>query len=523
MKKLFIKSVLLLLSVSFSFFANSQGFGSKQIDSLISKSMGKMPQAGIAVVLVKDGEVLHSKGYGLCSMQTKEKVDENTLFAIASNSKAFTTAALSILVDEGKISWTDKVVDYIPEFKMYDPYVTANFTIQDLLTHRSGLGLGAGDLMIFPHGSDFTINDVVSSFQYQEQVSDFRTKYDYDNLLYIVAGEIIAKISGTSWTEFVETRIFAPLEMDRSAGTFQSVRSKTNIALPHSTETGELQQIETYSNNLTAAAGGIYSSVDDMSKWLLMLLNEGKYGYRLKKKLFSKKNLNEMWTAHTRINFNYKPQSRYKTHFSYYGLGWKLSDENSYLTISHTGGLPGMLSMTTLIPELNLGVVVLTNSAPGGLGYYIISKAITDSYIGVEKFDWIKRAENALSYSQNVGDSVVNKVWETVENANTDHLNLENFIGTYKDNWFGEVEVSLKEDKLWFRSLRSPKLSGEMFFYKATTFAIKMEYKDMTSDAFATFSLDKEGKATMIKMEGISPNIDFSFDYQDLELLRIAD
>jgi hypothetical protein len=341
--------------------------------------------------------------------------------------------------------------------------------------------------------------------------------------LYIVAGEIIAKISGTSWTEFVETRIFAPLEMDRSAGTFQSVRSKTNIALPHSTETGELQQIETYSNNLTAAAGGIYSSVDDMSKWLLMLLNEGKYGYRLKKKLFSKKNLNEMWTAHTRINFNYKPQSRYKTHFSYYGLGWKLSDENSYLTISHTGGLPGMLSMTTLIPELNLGVVVLTNSAPGGLGYYIISKAITDSYIGVEKFDWIKRAENALSYSQNVGDSVVNKVWETVENANTDHLNLENFIGTYKDNWFGEVEVSLKEDKLWFRSLRSPKLSGEMFFYKATTFAIKMEYKDMTSDAFATFSLDKEGKATMIKMEGISPNIDFSFDYQDLELLRIAD
>src|SRR6185436_10432292 len=169
------------------------------------------------------------KGYGVTSVQTKEKVDENTLFAIASNSKAFTTTALAMLVDEGKLKWQDKVVDHIPEFKMYDPYVTANFNIQDLLTHRSGLGLGAGDLMFFPDGSDHGINDIVSSFQYMKPVSAFRTKFDYDNLLYMVAGEIVKRKSGMNWSEFVEKRIMAPLNMKRSAGLYNRLKDAKNV------------------------------------------------------------------------------------------------------------------------------------------------------------------------------------------------------------------------------------------------------------------------------------------------------
>lgn len=507
----------------YSFAANAQGLESKQIDSIVIKSMETMPQAGIAVAVVKDGKIIHAKGYGVTSIENKEQVNENTLFAIASNSKAFTAAALSILVDEGKISWQDKVVDYIPEFKMYDPYITANFNIEDLLTHRSGLGLGAGDLMIFPDGSDFTIKDVLNSFQYQKQVSAFRTKFDYDNLLYIVAGEIIARVSGMSWVDFVETRIMAALGMKRSAGSFKSLNDKTNLALPHSSETGELNQIETYSLDLTAAAGGIYSSVNDLSKWLLMHLNNGKYGDSLHNQLFSVANQKEMWKAHTRINFNVNPDPPYKTHFTYYGLGWILSDNNGYVTISHTGGLPGMLSMTTLIPELNVGVVVLTNSSPGGYSYYTISTAIIDSYLGVEEKDWIKEASQILEANQNSTDSLTNAVWTIVKNAKADNLVFENFTGTYEDNWFGKVEVFLKDNELWFKSLRSPKLNGQMFFYKATTFAIKWEYTDLPCDAFATFNLDTEGKAVIIKMKGISPNIDFSFDFQDLELNRVDD
>ena len=177
---------------------------SAQIDKLVEESMSKMNVAGAAVAVVKDGKVIHSKGYGVKSIKTKEKVDASTCFAIASNSKAFTTTALAILVEEGKLNWTDKVIDHIPEFRMYDPYVTANFNIQDLLTHRSGLGLGVGDLMFFPDGSDFTIDHLLGVFQHFKPVSAFRTKYDYDNLLYVVAGEVVKRASGMSWEQFVQ-------------------------------------------------------------------------------------------------------------------------------------------------------------------------------------------------------------------------------------------------------------------------------------------------------------------------------
>jgi len=181
---------------------------STEVDHLVEKAMAKFNVAGVAVAIVKDGKIIHEKGYGVKSVDTKQKVDENTNFAIASNSKAFTTAALALLVEEGKLSWNDKVIKYIPEFRMYNEYVTGNFNIQDLLTHRSGLGLGAGDLMIFPDGSDFTVNDIIANLQYLKPVSAFRTKFDYDNLLYLVAGEIIARVSGMTWEAFVSKRIF---------------------------------------------------------------------------------------------------------------------------------------------------------------------------------------------------------------------------------------------------------------------------------------------------------------------------
>ena len=177
---------------------------------------------GIAVAVVKDGKIIHAKGYGVRSLNTMQKVDENTLFGIASNSKAFTVAALGILVDEKKIKWDDKVTDYIPEFRMYNPYVTEEFTIRDLLTHRSGLGLGAGDLMFWPDSSNFTKKDMIHNLRYLKAVSGFRTKFDYDNNLYMVAGEVVARVSGMSWEDFIQTRILNPLGMTASCAFFQA-------------------------------------------------------------------------------------------------------------------------------------------------------------------------------------------------------------------------------------------------------------------------------------------------------------
>lgn len=492
---------------------------SQKIDSLVTDGLEKFKVAGIAVAVVKDGEVIHSKGYGFADINTKKTVNENTNFQIASNTKAFTTTALAILEEEGKLKWTDKVKDHIPEFKMYNDYVTENFNIQDLLTHRSGLGLGVGDLMFIPDGSDFTVKDVVSSFQHFKPVSAFRTQFDYDNLLYIVAGEVIARASGLSYELFVQKHILEPLEMNNSfVGSL--LKDKGNLAVPHSSESGTIQTIDAFDTGMSAAAGGIYSSITDMAKWMVVRLNKGKYGNELENSLFTLKNHREMWRIHTVEETD--PNPRYNSHFSGYGLGWEVSDVKGNLKVSHTGGLPGMLSILTMYPDLDLGIVILTNTEDGGAGLFTsVTNTIADSYLGLDDFGWTDKIVGWMNASRDKGDDVTKKVWEKVEAVKNVKVKKEDFIGIYEDIWFGKVEVFEKEDQLWMKSYRSPKLNGPMAFYNANSFAIKWEYQAMNCDALVMFSLDETGKAQSIKMKGISPNIDFSFDFQDLDLKRI--
>ena len=517
MKPVFICLLCLVSFASDSLFAQ---LSSANIDTLINQAIREFKVAGVAIAIVKDGKIIHEKGYGLRSISSREPVDEHTNFQIASNSKAFTTAALSILIDEGKLSWKDKVRTYIPEFKMYNDYVTENFLVEDLLCHRSGLSLGAGDLMEFPDGSDFTIKDVLTNFQFFKPVSNFRTQFDYDNQLYLVAGELIYRISGMSWEKFIQTRILDPLQMNNSSSSFALLKNKDDLATPHSTETGPLRIIGQFTDQINGAAGGILSNVDDLSKWMLVQLNKGKYGDHLEKQLFTEARQREMWAIHTVTGPN--PDPRYNGHFGGYGLGWGLNDLKGNLRVGHNGGLPGMLTSVTLIPDLKLGIVILTNTEPGGSSLFdAINRTLIDSYLGLEKIDWIQRYSKGLQSRKEKGDSVAIKAWETVDAAKNTPIKNEHFLGIYRDRWFGKVEVFLKGNQLWFRSFRSPKLNGPMQFYKANTFAIKWEYQDMPCDAFAMFNLDEEGRAQSIKMKGISPNIDFSFDFQDLDLQRI--
>ncbi len=519
------KIILLLTVLPFTGFTQAK-VTSVFIDSMVNISLNTFPQAGIGIAVIQDGEVTHLKGYGIRSAESGEQVDENTLFTIASNTKAFTTTALGMLVDQGKLSWEDKVIDHIPEFRMYDPYVTANFTIVDLLTHRSGLGLGAGDLMFYPPGADFTVDDVIRSFQYQTPVSAFRTKYDYDNLLYIVAGEVIHRVSGKRWDQFVEEEIMAKLGMDNSAGIYQNITNNSNIAMPHKIEDNEVKQVSTYmkKDGSVAAAGGIYSSVKDMSKWVVMHLNKGAYGDSLNQTLISEKNHRELWKIRTIMHNDPYGSWVYKNHYRGYALGFFIADQNGYTIVDHSGGTTGMLSMVTIIPELNAGIIVLTNSdAAGGLSYIALTNDIKDEIIGRKDLHWDGWAEMRMEKRKTEPDSVVNAVWEQVEKAKHTKLDFNNYTGRYKDDWFGEIVIYEKENKLWFESLRSPKLNGEMQYYKANTFAVAMEYQAMNCDAFVMFQLDENGKGTSISMKGISPDIDFSFDYQDLDLIKITE
>jgi CubicO group peptidase (beta-lactamase class C family) len=516
MKKLIASLILLITCNSFA------QISEKQVDELVENTLKSFNVPGIAVAIVKDGKIVLSKGYGIKSILTKEKVDANTLFGIASNSKAFTTAALAMLVDKKKLNWDDKVIQYIPEFKMYNDYVTNEFTIRDLVTHRSGLGLGAGDLMIWPDGSDYKAIDIIRNLQYLKPVSAFRTKYDYDNLLYIVAGEVIAKASGKTWCDFIEERIMKPLEMKNSAASFLRLKDTTNIIAPHVPTDGKLKVISRYKNQTFDAAAGIYSSVNDLSKWMIMQLQNGKYGPEKQYQLFSNKEQNEMWSLQTIIPVNTRPP--YNTHFSGYGLGWFLSDVKGYKQVTHTGGLEGIVTQTTLFPELNLGVVVLTNQQSGA-AFTAITNTIKDSYLNIPYTNYVEFYSKREKDNIAEADKTTDEVWKTIANNEKEKkkIDLSKYTGFYVDNWFGQIELSEKKGKLFFKSIRSPQLYGEVFFYKDTTFVVKWNNRFFNADAFLFIEKDENGKSIKIKMKPISDLTDFSYDFQDLNFVRIKD
>ncbi|MGC4021518.1 MAG: serine hydrolase [Cyclobacteriaceae bacterium] len=516
-----MKKIVSLLFIFISIIAaKSQPLTSKAIDDLTERSMKAFNVPGIAVAVIKDGKVIHSKGYGVRSLNTMQKVDENTLFGIASNSKAFTAATLGILVDEGKIKWDDKVRDYIPEFKLYSPFVTEEFTIRDLLTHRSGLGLGAGDLMFFPDSSDFTLKDVIYNLRFLKSVSSFRTKYDYDNNLYIIAGEVVSRVSGMSWDDFVEQRIIQPLGMKNTAASFDRLKDKSNVIDGHAPVEGKVQVIARSTVKVAHAAGGLNSSIADLSKWVLLQLNHGKYGDNLSKKLFSDDVHEEMWTPQTIIPI--RNPGPYNVHFGSYGLGFFLSDVKGYKQVTHTGGLEGMVTQVTMIPELNLGIIVLTNQQEGG-AFSSITNQIKDSYFGISGTDRVKEYSEGRNKMVANAKHLTDSIWNEIENAKragNNKLDVNSVMGTYTDAWFGDVTISMKNGRLWFNSKRSIKLTGEMFYFKGNTFVVKWKDRSMDADAFVNFSLDEKGTGNGITMKAISPLTDFSYDFHDLNFKR---
>lgn len=496
---------LISLILSLSFANDASGEGKSFIDSVTLKAMKSFNVPGIAVAVVKEGKIVHMKGYGVASLETGAPVNENTLFAIASNSKAFTSAALSILVKEGKLKWDTPVCDIIPEFRLSDPYTTRAFTISDLLSHRGGLGLGAGDLMIWPDGSDFKTSDVIYNLRFLKPASPFRTRYQYNNLMYIVAGEVISRISGSSWESFVEERIISPLGMTRSAGSYKRLKDKSNTASPHAPVNGVVSVIDMELNPMANAAGGIYSSVADMAKWVSAQMGKRVY--------------EDTWTPYTIIPV--RGSSTYKTHFSAYALGWRVSDTEGYKMVTHTGGLSGFLTQVTMIPELNLGIIVFTNQQSSE-AFVSVTNTILDKYFNIKGKDRIAENIERLNTSLEEAEKVINGVKEVVESARgkIDADYLRSFCGSYRDNWLGLVRIEPDGENLKFVSERSPKLSGEMMYYKGNTFIVKWYDRSFDADAFVTFTLNNEGQPNGFTMKAISPLTDFSYDFHDLVFIR---
>ncbi len=387
--------LVLLMLICLAPWLLAKGLG--WLDGYVEKVRKTWDVPGIAVAVVKDGKVVLAKGYGTRKKGENLPVTPYTLFGIASNTKAFTAAALAILVDEGKLKWDDPVIEHLPPFRMYDPYVTREITVTDLITHRSGLGLGAGDLLYWPR-SDYSMDEIVRRVRFIKPRFSFRSRFAYCNILYIAAGKVVEAVSGRSWADFIKERIFKPLGMTRSITSIKEFPPDGDVASPHVPKDGKILPVEHENLDNIGPAGGIYSCAADMAKWVKVQLARGLIEGRgaQQVRLFSEKASQQMWSAHTIIPIRkYPPElKRAQPKFFAYGLGWILRDYMGYKIVYHTGSIRGMVSRVTLVPELNLAIVVLTNQEARG-AYEAITYRLLDYFMGLKTFDWISAFKKA--------------------------------------------------------------------------------------------------------------------------------
>lgn len=515
-----MKRPISLLFVFCSLFAFSQ-VEEQKLDQLIQNTLKTFDVPGISVGIIKDGKTVYAKGFGVSSLNSNQKMNENTLVGIASNSKGFTGTALAILADEGKLNFDDKVTKYIPEFQMYDPYVTQQVTIKDLITHRAGLGLGQGDLMFFPEGGNLSVNDIIHNVRYLKPENPFRTTLDYNNIMFIVAGEVIHRVSGLSWAEFIEQRILKPVGMNSSFGSYNRAKEANvqNIIEAHAPVNGKAVAVPHDWNETANAAGGIISNITDMNTWAQFLMN----GFTTKdgKKLVSDKQIQQLWNL--QIATPVAMKNTYDSNFGGYGLGWFLTDVKGHKQVYHTGGLIGTVTQFTLIPDLKLGITVLTNQQSGA-AFSAITNTIKDAYLGIEDRNWLKTYGERMAKVNAEYEKGKKEIFAKSDAFKKDKKlqpRASQFVGTYNDAWFGDVTVSEEGKTYRIVAKNSPRLKGELLPYTHNTFIAKWDDRSYDADAFVIFNYDENGKATSARMKPISDVTDFSFDFEDLDLQRV--
>ncbi len=483
----------------------------QEIDAYAERALREFHTPGLAIAIVKDGHVVFAKGYGVRRLGDPTPVDTNTLFQIASNTKAFTAAALAILVDQGKLQWDDPVTQFIPWFQLSDPYVTSAFTVRDMLTHRSGLGLGAGDLLWFH--SNYSREEIVRRMRAAKFVTGFRAAYAYDNVMYIAAGLVVHGASGTSWDSFMHDRILQPLGMTDAATTLEAVARGADAATPHAYEDGHIVITPADSTTSIAPAGGINASVADLSKWMIVQLDSGRLanGHRL----WSAARTEEMWAPQTIIPIDTAPHAltALTPNFEAYGFGWDLRDYRGHKIVTHSGGLAGMTSNTLLVPSEKLGVVVLTNgesSLAESLCQWVV-----DAYLGAPATDWAKLFAEHEQQEDSAGRAREHQQQATRAADSHPTLPIARYAGQYRDSLYGDAAIAEENGHLVLRFSHSPAFTGDLEFWQYDTFIAHWRAKHL-EDAYVTFALTPSGGIDHFTMAAVSPLADFSFDFQDL-------
>ncbi|HEY0335680.1 MAG TPA: serine hydrolase [Stenotrophomonas sp.] len=492
-------------------------------DAHVEQVMRAHEVPGMAIAIVDHGAIVQAKGYGVRKLGAPDRVDADTIFPTGSTGKAITAAALAILVDDGKLHWDDKVIDHLPDFRMYDPWVTREMTVRDLLVHRSGLGLGAGDLLFVPRTSR-SRGDIVHALRNIPPATSFRSGYAYDNILYVVAGALTEAVSGQRWEDFVRERVFQPAGMTSSVSDEHDRFANPNRAQPHARLGGRVRGLGTQQplpereglGQVGAPAGGLSSSANDLARWLQVQLGQGVLPDGNGKRLYSEAAARELWAPQVLVPIRPYPApiTDITPQFSSYALGWNVQDYRGVKVIQHGGAVFGVLTFIVMVPERGFGMSLQINAEDvtvmRGLMYEVL-----DRYLGLPPRDWVAAFDEWNRQRLAEGVAAMDASGKQVRKGGRAPFPLAGYAGTYADPWYGPIGIAEQGGKLRIDFRQSPNMAGALTYWQYDTF--RVDWDDASIEpAYVTFGLDAEGKVERITMKAVSPVADFSYDYQDL-------
>ncbi len=505
MKRIFTSvSIFILISVSLYSQVSEQDLA--KIDEVVKKAFEVYKPTGLAVAVMKDSAIIYHNALGYADAEAGKPVSTTSLFNIASCTKAFTALSIGILVDEGKIKWTDKVTDYIPEFRLADDYITREMTVEDLLCHRSGLGTFYGDLLWY--NTDYSDEEVMKRMRYEPITRRFGIEFGYQNVMFMIAGDIVQKVSGMTWSKFVESRIFTPLGMLQTRPSSDELSKDQNIAYGHLNN----KVLDIYHFNAVKPAAAIYSSVDELAVWTMLLLNGGEYkGQRI----ISKSSLTRIMEPHTILGASIM-QKQHGINFYTYGLGWFIFDYNGKKIAEHDGGMPGYISKVTLVPDQNISVIVLNNGNDGFVDNAIRGD-ILDILVKGREFDWIGEYSAIKARIEAFEQATSKQRLESRIPDTKPSLAPEGYTGIFRDKNYGDAEVALVSGKLRLTFLPAKTVfTGELEHWHYDTFKVVFRDKFLTF-GLITFSFNSAGKVTGFKID--LPSNDFHFWNLDFKKL----
>ncbi|MFO7977489.1 MAG: serine hydrolase [Bacteroidales bacterium] len=474
----------------------------EKLDAWYQQVLQDWDLPAMSIGIVKDGKLIFSKGYGVLEQGHDQPANAATLYSIASNSKAFTSAVIAMLVQEGKLSWDDKVKDLLPYFEVYDPWVSTQVTIRDLLSHRVGLGTFSGDVIWYK--SDLTGEEIVRRIRHLPPAYDFRAGYGYSNLMYITAGEVIRTVTGKSWEENVQERILAPLGMDRSIVKLSDLEAKGNFATPHARHQQQNIPIEWVDWENVAATGGLITSVEDMAQWMIFNMNQGIHEDDT---LLTAQSRNTLWNVHNSYMVSRTRDNDFNRHFNGYGLGWGLSDYHGRLSVGHTGGYDGMISEVRLLPEENLGVVVLTNGVMSPIG--AITNYTLETFLGIEPRDWSQQMlPRALRNQQE--NARITAIRDARQEGTQPTKAVEAYAGTYHSDIYGNIYVTQEGNQLRLSFEHSPTLTASLKHWHHDVWEIQWD-DTQAWFGFGTLQFNLNNKLNITGMDFDVPNNDIFF------------